>query len=217
MSAAQKPYGNGSLAMRVLESALSPSLKFTATVLALHANDAGYRIWPSVDRLAWLMGVSTRKVQRELAGLRAEGVIIPLTPLQRGRGRTVRYQLQLPLKLNRPGWQELTRESLARLEKGDGVVTHSEPRGEVLTESVTAETERVTAQGNRVTTEARKGDAAVTRSLQEYSKEKTEKGNALAARAAPAPAEPAPAPRSFYEMVMQSNPAFAKSLKSFPR
>src|SRR5262245_6497192 len=81
------------LAMQVWESDLDPALKPLASLLALFGNDAGDRIFPSVDRLASLQGVTSRSVQRKLSQLRTRQILRQQTPLTGGAGRAVRYKL----------------------------------------------------------------------------------------------------------------------------
>jgi hypothetical protein len=66
----------------VLKSSLPPDLKFTAVVFASFGNDEGFRIWPAVDQVAHLRGLSGRQVQRhlkELIGMQILEVIKPAT------------------------------------------------------------------------------------------------------------------------------------------
>jgi len=76
------------LSMRVFESALDSALKPTAALLALFGTDDGDKIFPSIARLSFLLGVSRRTVERRLAELREIGVLTAL-----GRGRTILYRL----------------------------------------------------------------------------------------------------------------------------
>lgn len=75
--------------MRVYESALDSALKPTAALLALFGTDDGDKIFPSIARLAFLLGVTRRTVDRHLAQLRDLGVLTAL-----GRGRTIIYRLR---------------------------------------------------------------------------------------------------------------------------
>jgi|SRR5580765_900283 len=75
--------------MRVYESALDSSLKPTAALLALFGTDDGDKIFPSIARLAFLLGVTRRTVDRHLQQLRDLGVLTAL-----GRGRTIIYRLR---------------------------------------------------------------------------------------------------------------------------
>ena len=65
------------LAMTVLESGLAPALKPAAVVMALFANDDGDRIYPSVERVAHLLGVTRRTAERLISHLRQVGVLVP--------------------------------------------------------------------------------------------------------------------------------------------
>lgn len=89
------------LAMKIFNSALEPRLKALACLCALYADETGHRIWPSVGRLAWGLGISPRAVQMQLALLRRFQVLVPLTPLT-GGGRSTEYRLQIPESLERP-------------------------------------------------------------------------------------------------------------------
>lgn len=202
------------LAMRVLESALDGSLKFTATVLALHADDEGYKIFPSIARLAWLMGISVRKVKYQLKHLRNCGVLIPLSSLKGGRRQVSHYQLQLPLEFDRPSWQaEVRRSLLQRCKKGAPACTLSAVNGAAENrETVQNPVERVHAETETVHVEVKKGADVCTRSLREHPIEHSE-GDALAAPAAPPPAEPTSARLSFLELVRQNHPELAKSFE----
>jgi hypothetical protein len=73
---------SGQLVSAVLESALSPDLKFTAVVFASFADEAGYRMWPAVDQVAYLRGVSGRQVQvhvKELLRMQIFAIVKPAT------------------------------------------------------------------------------------------------------------------------------------------
>lgn len=90
------------LAMRVLESDLPRHLKATATTLALFANDEGLRIYPSVARVAWLVGKSASRVTDDLSALCRLGVLVPLTARAGGRGRATEYHLDVSALPSRP-------------------------------------------------------------------------------------------------------------------
>ena len=62
---------SGKLAQRVLDSGLAPALKPVAVAMALFGNVDGTSIYPSVERVAWGLGVTPRTVQRNLKQLRA--------------------------------------------------------------------------------------------------------------------------------------------------
>ena len=87
------------LAMRVLESGLSPDLKPMAVAMALFANDEGDRIYPGVDRVAHLLGIERRSAERQLSKLRRLGILVPQSDTTGGRlpggrrGRSVLYHL----------------------------------------------------------------------------------------------------------------------------
>jgi hypothetical protein len=88
------------LHMRVLESALPPGVKATCLVMTLFANAEGANIYPSVGRVAWLLGFHRRAVEKHLAQLRKIGVLIPTSStsggrMAGGRGRRVHYRIDL--------------------------------------------------------------------------------------------------------------------------
>src|SRR5688572_7160064 len=98
------------LAMAVFESALPPRLKPTAALLALFADDTGHRIYPSVGRLAWLIGKSERAISSDLSELVSRGVLVALTPRTGGRRRTTEYKLQTLPK--REDWTPQSRSAV---------------------------------------------------------------------------------------------------------
>ena len=78
----------------VWDADLPPAQKSVALALADHGNDEGYRVYPSVGRVAWKTGLSTRTVERAIAGLVALGVLEPLSG-QRGGATSVRYRMHV--------------------------------------------------------------------------------------------------------------------------
>ena len=64
-----------------------------ALKLADNAADDGRRIFPSVAEMAQKTGQSVRTVQSHLARMRATGWLVPVTPLDGGRGRSVEYRI----------------------------------------------------------------------------------------------------------------------------
>jgi hypothetical protein len=112
------------LAMRVLESAIPKPLKPTAVVMALFGNDAGERIYPGVDRVAFLLGDSRRNVERNISRLRAMGVLEAQTPLQGGRlpggrGRSVLYRLNVAALPSRAKYEPRHRRQGSETENTD--------------------------------------------------------------------------------------------------
>lgn len=67
---------SGRLAMKVMDSGLDPRLKLLANTLALYATEEGDRIFPGVKRLARQLGHTERYVQKCLAKLRAQKILI---------------------------------------------------------------------------------------------------------------------------------------------
>jgi len=153
---------SGKLAMRVLESDLNARLKPVAVALALFGTDAGDSIFPSVARLAWLLGLSHREVQRKLSRLRQLGVLIPQTPLTGGAGRTVHYKLDLA---PRAAWEPRHARRSSQDENYDTRVTVSD------SERVTAQTQTTTPVTERVTPPSQNPDARVTRSVSDLPEE----------------------------------------------
>lgn len=97
------------LAMKVWESGLRPHLKSVAGVLALFANDQGERIYPSVSRLAWLLGKTPRRVSADLTALIDLGVLIPVTPRTGGvgkrGGKSTHYEMDVTALPTRDSWR----------------------------------------------------------------------------------------------------------------
>jgi hypothetical protein len=86
---------SATLAMRVTESTLPSHLKWTLVVLALYATDSGDRVFPSVARVAWQLGVSDRQARANIAALCALGVLVPVTPRKGGAGKTTEYRIDV--------------------------------------------------------------------------------------------------------------------------
>src|SRR5687767_10816387 len=63
------------IAERVMESPLPPHLKSTALILAMHGNEEGDWILPTVGRIAHLVGKAKRSVQHDLTALIGLGVL----------------------------------------------------------------------------------------------------------------------------------------------
>lgn len=80
-----------SLESQVWQSALDPELKPIAAVMADMGNDDGFGIYPAVEKLAWLLGVSERAVQYKLRKLKGMGIV---EVTRTGGGRiTTRHRL----------------------------------------------------------------------------------------------------------------------------
>ena len=94
--------------MAVLQSDLPAHLKPTASTLALFANDAGDNIYPSVARLAWLVGKTPRRITADLSALCKVGVLVALTP-RSGGGRSTQYHLDVDALPKRPAFEKSPR------------------------------------------------------------------------------------------------------------
>lgn len=98
-----------SLESMVWQSALDADLKPLAAVMADMGNDDGYGIYPSVEKLAWLLGVSERAVQYKLRKLRKAGI---LEVSQVGGGRfTTKHRLVVSKLPARDAWIPKNRET----------------------------------------------------------------------------------------------------------
>ena len=152
--------------MRVLDSSLRPaSLKLVAIALARYADDNGNRIFPSVGRLASVLGITPRAVQTQLTRLVEAGVLTVLTSRSGGRGRTTRYRLNAGALLPHPAYEP--RRGLHGLDpenlEADFVVTQPE-RVKTATETMKSTAERV-----KPTTE--NPEAGFTRSVSDLSED----------------------------------------------
>ena len=145
--------------MRVLESALPATLKPTAAALALFADETGHRIFPSVALLAWLLGLSTRVVQRQLSRLRGLGVLDAQTALTGGRGHAVRYRMDVEALPSREPYKRRRYVHGFETQNHDASVTVTDA------ETTTSAAERVTSAAERVTLMSQNPDASVTRSV----------------------------------------------------
>jgi hypothetical protein len=136
---------------QILDSALDPSLKFAAIVLANCGNGDGANIFPSIELISYRLGKTPRQAKRLVGQLRDAGIVVPIGSVKGGRAKSVTYQFNtaaLP-----------AREPFISSRKGDTHVTVCE------IERVTSTTERVTSEAETVTSMAGKGDTHVTRSL----------------------------------------------------
>jgi hypothetical protein len=79
----------------VFNSSLPKSIRLCALALAWFANDEGGRVFPSVGRLARMVGCDERSVRRELAELRRLGVLRVVCASVGGPGRTTEYRIDL--------------------------------------------------------------------------------------------------------------------------
>jgi hypothetical protein len=96
---------SGRVAGKVWDSDLHPDLKPLAAVLADHGQDDGTQIYPSVARMAWRLGRSTRCVQEGLSKLRKLGILVVVSGGKGGRSKTTKYRLEVSRLPARPSWQ----------------------------------------------------------------------------------------------------------------
>lgn len=169
------------LAMRVWESDLPPHLKATAGVLALFANDDGERIYPSIPRVAWLLGKSARRTTADVTCLCNLGVLIPVTPRTGGggrRGRTTHYELDISALPCRDAWAPQpghSRQPFSGHNPDAGVsVAPAEPGHQRL--------ESLTPVAGTLTSTAQTPDAHVIRSFRDHSLESSESKSPAATR-----------------------------------
>lgn len=94
------------LVRAVFESALKPNMKITAAALATFADKDGARIYPSLGRVGWMTGKTTRQVRRDVAEMVKLGVLEEVTERKGGRGLTTRYRFDPSALPQRPPWQK---------------------------------------------------------------------------------------------------------------
>jgi hypothetical protein len=91
------------LQMRVAESGLEPALKRVLVQFAWFGADDGTRIFPSVERVAWLVSQRPRQTWKIVARLRALGVLERKTLTDGGAsGHLVEYVIHLEALPTRP-------------------------------------------------------------------------------------------------------------------
>jgi Helix-turn-helix domain len=73
---------------------LTPSEKLLLLAMADHANDAGTRVYPSIERLVWKTGLGERTVYRTMRILEGDGIVVKEAQ-GGGRGKTTHYRLVL--------------------------------------------------------------------------------------------------------------------------
>ena len=93
------------LTRSILASALPRNEKLLALGLTSFANRDGRSIYPSVDRLAWTVSMSSDTTTRLLTRLVSRGVLVAETPRTGGRGRTTRYRLAVDALPQRPDYR----------------------------------------------------------------------------------------------------------------
>jgi hypothetical protein len=108
---------SGPLVSRVLESDLAPDLKFTAVVLASFADDQGYRIYPTIDLVAHLRGISGRQVQQHTKELRRMEILDIVQPAT--QWRPTHYRLQREKLPVRPPFKPPDRQPFLPDQAGD--------------------------------------------------------------------------------------------------
>lgn len=98
---------SGYAAGLVWRSNLAADLKPVAAVMADHGNDEGDVIWPSMARLAWMLGRSERAVQTAVRRLEELRVIRCVANVHGGRGLTRHYVLDFACLPQRLSWREI--------------------------------------------------------------------------------------------------------------
>ena len=90
---------SGRLVSYVLDSALPAWLKPYATAFASFANDDGSSVFPTLTRVATMVGRSRRSARRATRDLRRLGVLVPIAPP--GHYHAIEYRFnaaRLPLR-----------------------------------------------------------------------------------------------------------------------
>ena len=103
---------SGFLAGKVWHSGLPAVLKPLAACLADEGNNQGLNIYPSIDFLAWKLGISPRSVQRGMAKLRQAAIIRAVGRKQFGRIFIPNYLLDVSKLPHRKPWSETRRGSI---------------------------------------------------------------------------------------------------------
>ena len=164
------------LARAVFDSALDPSLKPLMVALALFADQDGGNVYPSIDRLVFMVGGSRRTVERGISRLRTLGVIIPITStaggrMRGGRGRPVHYQIDSSALPSRAAYKPRhTRRGITgeNPDTSDGVYARAENPGTdagVSSSTPTSETSTPTPAAETPTFETRYPDTGDGRSF----------------------------------------------------
>jgi biotin operon repressor len=71
-------------------------------VLADHARDDGSKVYPTIESIAWKLGLTRRPVQKAMAWLRQKGVLIVVSNGQGGRGFATEYRIDLAVLPAKP-------------------------------------------------------------------------------------------------------------------
>lgn len=82
------------LMREVFQLDLPSTEKHVATILAWFGNDDGGDIFPSVETVKGMTGLSKRTVQRTLRCLERKGLLVPVKGNKGGRNRTTEYQMR---------------------------------------------------------------------------------------------------------------------------
>lgn len=88
------------LIWQVLDSALPPSLKLAAIEYASYADPDGSRVYPSLGRVAWRLGVTRRQAQRKTSTLIDLGILVRVK--RAAPGRTSSYVFKADALPRRP-------------------------------------------------------------------------------------------------------------------
>jgi hypothetical protein len=136
--------------------------------MALFADEHGEHIYPSVPRVAWLLGKGPRRVTADITALVALGVLEPLTSRRGGRNRTTQYRFNVADLPKRPAWKPRhERHPLERDNPDSGVsVSAAKPRRD--------DHETMTSTAETLTWATQNPDVHVSRSFSDRSEEQKE-------------------------------------------
>lgn len=109
------------LTRAVLDSALNPTQKVVAIAMVSHASARNnQRVWPGLERIAWLSNLSRSTVKRTIAELEELGILVRVAEGPIGREIRVGFDVWPDRLPTRPPWRP---GSLFRHSKG----VHGEP------------------------------------------------------------------------------------------
>lgn len=109
------------LTRAVLDSALNPTQKVVAIAMVSHASAKNnQRVWPGLERIAWLSNLSRSTVKRTIAELEELGILVRVAEGPIGREIRVGFDVWPDRLPTRPPWRP---GSLFRHSKG----VHGEP------------------------------------------------------------------------------------------
>lgn len=97
-------------------------------MVGLTAREDGFGIFPSVAHLSWLLGISERSVQYQLAKLRTLKIIEPETGARGGRGIKPGYRFRAGNLPRRPSWAEERVQRVAPFSEAERVQNEA-PKG----------------------------------------------------------------------------------------